>query len=440
MDNPPQWNAAEWAAQFRQAAESHSRFDLHNLRSLAYENTMAIVRAGSYISCHGREVELPLNADIVEQTRGYAQEIHPEPAERYPHTLVRTVCEDCLLTAKRIHDLGEEVCVLNMANRHTPGGGVIEGCGAQEEQLFRRSDYFRSLYSLHKLGEWYGLPVKDREFYSMDRNFGGVFTRGATVFRAGEGEGYPLLDEPWHANFIAVAGIDKPATEERDGEPRLTERMVHRALNKMRTILRIAVDNRQPNLVLGALGCGAFHNPPGHTAELFREVLQENEFRGCFKRVFFSVIEDHNSRQGNFAPFAEALNPTAPDMVASLRENEIFVFGSNLQGAHGGGAAAAAMSRFGAVWGQGVGLQGRSYAIPTMQGGPETIAPYVDEFVDFAAQHPELRFLVTRIGCGIAGFTDEQMAPLFRAAAPLANVCLPLSFQRLIGSDAFLPR
>lgn len=439
MDNSPQWNAGEWAAQFRQAAESHSRFDLHNLRSLAYENTMAIARTGRYTSCHGREVELPLNADIVEQTRGYAQEIHPEPAERYPHTLVRTVCEDCLLTAKRIHDIGEEVCVLNMANRHTPGGGVIEGCGAQEEQLFRRSDYFRSLYSLHKLGEWYGLPVKDREFYSMDRNFGGVFTRGATVFRAGEGEGYPLLDEPWHANFIAVAGIDKPATEERDGETRLTERMVRRALNKMRTILRIAVDNRQPNLVLGALGCGAFHNPPGHTAELFRQVLQEDEFRGCFKRVFFSVIEDHNSRQGNFAPFAEALNPTAPDMVSSLRENEIFVFGSNLQGAHGGGAAAAAMSRFGAVWGQGVGLQGRSYAIPTMQGGPETIAPYVDEFVDFAAQHPELRFLVTRIGCGIAGFTDEQMAPLFRTAAPLANVCLPLSFQRLIGSDAFLP-
>lgn len=438
MDNTPQWNAGEWAAQFRRASENRSYFDLHNLRSEVYENTVATVKAGRYTSCNGREVELPLNADIVEQTRGYAQEIHPEPAERYPHTLVRTVCEDCLLTAKRIRDLGEEVCVLNMANRHTPGGGVIEGCGAQEEQLFRRSDYFRSLYSLHSLGEWYGLPVKDRDFYSMDRNFGGVFTRGATVFRAGEGEGYPLLDEPWRANFIAVAGIDKPATEERDGETRLTERMVRRALNKMRTILRIAVDNRQPNLVLGALGCGAFHNPPGHTAELFRQVLAEDEFRGCFKRVFFSVIEDHNSRQGNFAPFAEALNPTAPDMVSSLRENEIFVFGSNLQGAHGGGAAAAAMRHYGAVWGQGVGLQGQSYAIPTMQGGPETIAPYVDAFADFAAQHPELRFLVTRIGCGIAGFSDEQIAPLFRKAAPLPNVCLPVAFQRLIGSDAFL--
>lgn len=119
---------------------------------------------------------------------------------------------------------------------------------------------------------------------------------------------------------------------------------------------------------------------------------------------------------------------TTPDFITSLAENEIFVFGSNLAGFHGGGAARVAHQRFGAVWGQGVGLQGQSYAIPTMQGGVETIRPYVDEFIVFVRQHPELTFLVTRIGCGIAGFTDEDIAPLFEEALGTDNIILPATF------------
>ena len=121
-----------------------------------------------------------------------------------------------------------------------------------------------------------------------------------------------------------------------------------------------------------------------------------------------------------------------PDMISALKDNEIFVFGSNLGGMHGGGAARAAYNRFGAVWGQGVGLQGQSYAIPTMQGGVETIKPYVDEFIDFAQAHPELKFLVTRIGCGIAGFRDEQIAPLFSSALDIGNIILPREFVEAI--------
>ena len=119
---------------------------------------------------------------------------------------------------------------------------------------------------------------------------------------------------------------------------------------------------------------------------------------------------------------------TTPDFITSLAENEVFVFGSNLAGFHGGGAASVAHCKFGAVWGQGVGLQGQSYAIPTMQGGVDTIRPYVDEFIVFAKQHPELTFLVTRIGCGIAGFTDEDIAPLFKEALGTDNIILPATF------------
>ena len=117
-----------------------------------------------------------------------------------------------------------------------------------------------------------------------------------------------------------------------------------------------------------------------------------------------------------------------PYFIKELKPDEIFVFGSNLAGSHGGGAAYIAWRKFGAVMGKGVGLQGQSYAIPTMQGGVETIKPYVDDFIALAKAHPELFFYVTRIGCGIAGFRDDEIAPLFTAARTLENVCLPESF------------
>ena len=126
----------------------------------------------------------------------------------------------------------------------------------------------------------------------------------------------------------------------------------------------------------------------------------------------------------------------SPKWIEHLEKNEIFVFGSNLSGVHGGGAAALAM-KWGAVWGQGVGLQGQTYAIPTMQGGVETIKPYVDDFLSFAKLHNELKFLVTEIGCGIAGFKVEEIAPLFKAAINenIENVYLAKSFCEELQND-----
>ncbi|HHU26766.1 MAG TPA: hypothetical protein GXZ56_09130 [Bacteroidales bacterium] len=122
----------------------------------------------------------------------------------------------------------------------------------------------------------------------------------------------------------------------------------------------------------------------------------------------------------------------SPDFISDLKANEVFVFGSNLDGAHGGGAAKIARERFGAIWGQGVGLQGQSYGIPTMHGGVEEIKPYVDEFIEFARSRPELTFLVTRVGCGIAGFHDSEMAPLFAEAVSIPNIHLPASFWKVL--------
>lgn len=120
-----------------------------------------------------------------------------------------------------------------------------------------------------------------------------------------------------------------------------------------------------------------------------------------------------------------------PSMIDRLEEGEIFVFGSNCHGYHGGGAAHTAMKKFGAIWGQGDGLQGQCYAISTME-GLDAMSKNIRRFIDFARQHPELKFLVTRIGCGIAGYEVSEVAPLLADAAGLENVWLPDDFWKVI--------
>ncbi|MDR2083665.1 MAG: hypothetical protein LBP67_01550 [Bacteroidales bacterium] len=127
-------------------------------------------------------------------------------------------------------------------------------------------------------------------------------------------------------------------------------------------------------------------------------------------------------------------NRTSMQMINSLQPDEIFVFGSNLHGHHGGGAAQMAKERWGAIWGQGVGLQGQTYAIPTMHGGVDLIKPYINDFIEFAKSHPEKIFLVTEIGCGIAGFTPQEIAPLFNDAVNIENIRLPQRFWEVLDS------
>ena len=118
-------------------------------------------------------------------------------------------------------------------------------------------------------------------------------------------------------------------------------------------------------------------------------------------------------------------------MIVQLKPNEVFVFGSNVNGYHGGGAALTALQKFGAIWGQGEGLQGQSYGIPTME-GIDSMKAAIERFILFAKEHRELIFLVTPIGCGIAGYKPEEVAPFFRSAIDLENVYLPESFWMIL--------
>lgn len=118
--------------------------------------------------------------------------------------------------------------------------------------------------------------------------------------------------------------------------------------------------------------------------------------------------------------------------------SRVFVFGSNLAGVHGAGSARHALDSCGAEWGVGVGLRGSSYAIPTKDRNirsmsPEAIRPYVSEFLAFAREHPEMTFDVVAIGCGLAGFRPEQIAPMFNGAP--ANCNLPPEFSAVLEAD-----
>lgn len=130
---------------------------------------------------------------------------------------------------------------------------------------------------------------------------------------------------------------------------------------------------------------------------------------------------------------------TTPENINSLSEGQIFVFGSNLSGRHGKGAAKTALG-WGAKWGQAKGLQGRTYGIPTKNStitrtlSVREIEPYVFEFIEFAKANPQMTFLVTEIGCGLAGLKPKDIAPLFKSAVNVFNVHLPSRFWHKIST------
>lgn len=130
----------------------------------------------------------------------------------------------------------------------------------------------------------------------------------------------------------------------------------------------------------------------------------------------------------------------APDRITTIDSHQVFVFGSNEAGRHGKGAARTAM-KWGAMYGQAEGLQGNTYAIPTVNSSiskslsVERIKTYVDRFIEFAIHRPDLQFLVTEIGCGLAGFKVKTIAPLFQRALTVDNIYLPIRFLHKLKND-----
>lgn len=131
--------------------------------------------------------------------------------------------------------------MLNMASRRNPSGGVTSGAGAQEEYLFRCSDYYKFLYRYASYAEQYGV-TRSHYQYPLDKNFGGIFSGEVIIFRENEATGYRLTTKPWKVNMIAVAGMNSPLLIFEDGEERIAPELVEGVKNKIRTIFRIAID------------------------------------------------------------------------------------------------------------------------------------------------------------------------------------------------------
>lgn len=308
------WDSDTWLKKFR-ADDA----DYRALRREVWENTRAIVEDNGYSLPDGNSVLL---TDAKRYSQFYYKSFSIVFKRQKSPTEITVTADDCLDAAHKWVNDGLEVCVLNMANRQNPGGGVTTGAGAQEEYLFRCSDYYKFLYRYAPYAERYSV-TRSHYQYPLDRNFGGIFSSGVTVFRENEATGYRLTDKPWKVNMIAVAGMNSPRLVIEDGEERIAPELIEGVKNKIRTILRIARDRGQENLVLGAIGCGAFHNPPKHVAELFREVLCEHEFFGAFEKICFAVKTSHTSKGNtNFSAFKEILDGFVPTLKLDLDKFE----------------------------------------------------------------------------------------------------------------------
>lgn len=306
------FDAVTWARNFRKASASGNG----EVRREVCEGTAGAVRERTY-STRGARVTLDHTAfDALHAGTVFypgTDDLVVDPARRGRHATVVSVHNaDFLEIARAVSTPDRPAAVLNMASRRNPGGGVAHGAGAQEENLFRRSNICYSLFQFVDYAREYGVPRHPSTAYPIPHESGGIFSPGVTVFRSAESTGYAFLRHPYRVNVLTVPAINRPDLEERDGLLWLTEAMADGTRRKIRAILHIAAHHDQLDLVLSAFGCGAFKNPPHHVAALFRETLAEPEFAGIFRRVAFAIIDDHNafhrgSPEGNYLPFERVL-------------------------------------------------------------------------------------------------------------------------------------
>ena len=184
-----------------------------------YNNTVAIVKKGVYMSPKGKEVKLPNPKEMADGTKFYGKRVvnDYDAIPRY-ETEVKVIDIDCIYAAKDLIDRGFNPCMLNMASFSTPGGGVIKGSSAQEEDIFRRTNIFRSLYQFHSVGENFGVEQRE-ERYPLDYNFGGIYTPHVTVFKGGSDTRYTPLEEPFEVGVVSVSAVKNPTLHNGKLEP-----------------------------------------------------------------------------------------------------------------------------------------------------------------------------------------------------------------------------
>ncbi|BCU03068.1 hypothetical protein [Pandoravirus japonicus] len=286
------FDAAGWLAAYQQALARGNADLARGLRVDVALDTIDCATRRAYVLPDGTRVDIATEREVRDHVcatalyrpkdvrrAAAAATVHGEPA----------VCEvvggDCLKAAIALKtERGLNPAVLNMASSRRPGGGYKTGAAAQEENIFRRSNYFQSLEDPRRID-------RQRQWrYPLD-GLCGIYSPAVSVFRGPEDEGYPFLDRPVRLDFVAVAAIVRPQVRVlRDGAQRLGHADADLMRRKIALILDIALAHKHDSVVLGAFGCGAFGNPPDHVALLFREVLSTDAYRCRFKHVCFAIF------------------------------------------------------------------------------------------------------------------------------------------------------
>ena len=306
------WNSNIWLCGWYKATSTRNG-DSRPMLQKVFRHNLEIFRDGAYRTESEKVVTLPLRAEYVPGAQMFREPIQLTSGYAKVETDVEVINEDCILAARALVEQGMDPALLNMASLYHPGGGVLDGSGAQEEDLCRRSTLAVSLYQFSLTGGRHGdlaqmVGVGRRvERYPMDNTCGGIYSPGITFFRGTRDEGYVLLDNPFRAAVISVASLN---FNPKHGHSMLVDGMISSSdseiiMEKIRTILRIGALKGHDSLVLGALGCGAFCTPPAQMSRLFHLVLDEAEFQGRFRKIVFAITDSANSN--NFKPFSREL-------------------------------------------------------------------------------------------------------------------------------------
>ena len=313
MSSLPTWRPTE-----ERSRAGSGRYAASNFNRAVYYNNCKIFKAGGYQTESGKEVTLPEAAALARATVVYDSAI---PLSSNTHILDDTVTgvanRDSMLVAKSLQQRGLNPAVLNLASRYHACGAYDRGSRAQEESLCRESTLSQSLYPFfdEKLALASAAPFI-KKAYPLDERFGGIYSSGVTVFRDIE-HGYALLDTPFTVGVVTVAALNFHETTRyanldlkyRTPDNGFTDEGRELMKDKIRTIYRIALAGGHDSLVPGAFGCGVFNLRPELVAALFRDVLDESEFKNRFLEVCFAILEPFGpyarGREGKFRAFYE---------------------------------------------------------------------------------------------------------------------------------------
>lgn len=304
------WDSNIWLCGWYKATSTRNG-DSRPMLKKVFMHDLDIFRDGAYRTESGLTVTLPVHGKHIDEACMFSAPIQLPALQGNRDTVIEVIEKDCIEALCDMVSHGYNPAILNMASLYHPGGGVLDGSSAQEEDLCRRSTLAVSLYQFSLTGGRHGdladmVKVTRRlERYPMDNLYGGIYSPGITFFRTARDQGYALMEKPFTAAVVSVAALNY---NQKHGHSTLENGMIPESdkpiiKEKMRTILRMGILKGHDSMVLGAFGCGAFCTPPAQQAILFHQVIMEPEFHNRFSRITFAITDSPSSN--NFKPFQQ---------------------------------------------------------------------------------------------------------------------------------------